>query len=73
MTLARLLAVLEAGDLVSVDLVTAHPDDTIARVAGLMARHHVRHVPLVDSGRIVGVLSALDLAHALATEAPSAR
>lgn len=67
----RPIAELEAGDLVSPALVTASPDDSIAHVAALMAQHKVRHVPLVDAGRIVGVLSALDLAHTLATEAES--
>jgi CBS domain-containing protein len=68
MAASRPLDELEAGDLVSSALVTARPTDSIAEVAALMARHRVRHVPLVDDGRIVGVLSALDLAHALSTE-----
>jgi len=68
----RPIADMDAADLISPTLVTAKPDDTIACVAALMAQHHVRHIPLIDAGRIVGVLSALDLVRALAREpAPS--
>jgi CBS domain-containing protein len=57
---------LDAGDLVSPDLVSATATDTIAEVAALIAAHRVRHIPLIDGRTIIGVVSALDLAGALA-------
>jgi CBS domain-containing protein len=57
---------LDAGDLMSPTLVSADPADTIGDVATLMAEHQVRHIPLTDGSAIVGVVSALDLARALA-------
>jgi CBS domain-containing protein len=65
------LGALVAADLIAPTLVTAPHDATVAEVASLMVRHHVRHVPLLDDGRITGVVSALDLAHALVGEVPS--
>ena len=64
------LTQLTAADLVAPDLVTAEPNHTIAQVAVLMIEHRVRHLPLVDDGRIVGVVAALDLLHALTGEEP---
>jgi CBS domain-containing protein len=61
---------LTAADLVAVDLVTAQPNHTIAQAAALMIQHRVRHLPIVDAGRIVGVVTALDLLHALTSEQP---
>jgi CBS domain-containing protein len=57
---------LEAGDLNSATFVTADVDATLRDVAALMARHRVRHVPLVEGGRVLGVVSAVDIANALA-------
>jgi CBS domain-containing protein len=67
----RPLDTLDAGDLVSPNLVSAGPRDTIAGVAALMADHHVRHIPLIERGTTVGVVSALDLARALAHDVAS--
>jgi CBS domain-containing protein len=59
------LAALDAGDLVAPSLVTAAPTDDLRSAAQLMIRHHVRHLPVVEDDRIVGVLSALDLLRVL--------
>ena len=46
----------------AVDLVTASPDDSVARVRNLMYEHWVRHIPVVDGeGRLVGLVTYRDL------------
>ncbi len=51
------------SELVSVDS-HAHIDDCIA----LMNEHHIRHLPVIDDGVVVGMLSARDLFSAIINE-----
>jgi predicted transcriptional regulator len=43
------------------DVVTLPPDATLAEAAQCFAAHHVSGVPVVDRGRVVGVVSKSDL------------
>ena len=43
-------------------LVTLAPQDGIDRAVELMRRHAVRRLPVVDSGRPIGIVSLGDLA-----------
>ena len=43
---------------------TVTPDDTVPDALALMEKHNVRHLPVVDQGRVVGVLSSRDIAAA---------
>jgi acetoin utilization protein AcuB len=38
-------------------------DDPISEVERLMEEHRIRHVPVQDGGRLVGILSERDLQH----------
>lgn len=51
----------QAADVMTADLVTAGPDDTIATVGELMRDAGVRHVPIVVAGTVVGVVSIRDI------------
>lgn len=42
--------------------VSCTPDDDVERAATLMREHSLRRLPVVDSGRLVGVISLGDLA-----------
>ncbi len=51
-----------AGDLMTRDVATVHPETSILEAARLMARRKISGVPVVDSnGAIVGMLSEGDL------------
>lgn len=52
-----------ARDLMTPDPETVSPDTTIAEVWDLMRDLDVRHIPVVDKGTLVGMLSDRDLAH----------
>ncbi len=43
------------------DLVTGHPDDEVSSVMGLMTRHRIRHLPIMDQGRLAGLISIGDV------------
>ena len=51
----------QALDIMTADLVTAAPDDTIAAVGELMRDAGVRHVPVAVGGTVVGVVSIRDV------------
>jgi acetoin utilization protein AcuB len=44
--------------------VTVEPTTTLTDVATLMARRQFRHFPVVDLGKLVGMLTAADILHA---------
>ena len=39
----------------------AEPDEPVARVLTLMKQHNIRHVPIKQEGRVVGIVSERDL------------
>lgn len=49
------------GELYSTDPVTCSPDATIRELAGLMSQHRVHLLPVVDGGKMIGVVARLDL------------
>jgi acetoin utilization protein AcuB len=51
-----------ATDLMTPDPVTVTPQATVAEVWDLMRELEVRHVPVVESGALVGMVSDRDLA-----------
>lgn len=56
----------QLGLLMTPDPVTIGPDASIADAARLMIRHGVRRLPVVEDGRLVGLLSVSDLILAIA-------
>lgn len=40
--------------------ITCAPGDSLHHALHLMDRHHIRHLPVLDDGHLVGVLSARD-------------
>jgi CBS domain-containing protein len=40
---------------------TIEADKLAAEAAAMMVKHHVRHIPVTDGGRLIGFLSARDL------------
>jgi CBS domain-containing protein len=55
-------------DIMRTELVSAAPGDSVRHVAGLMLDHRVHRVPVVDEGRLVGLLSSMDLVRLVAEE-----
>jgi CBS domain-containing protein len=52
----------KVSEIMTAEVVTINPGETVEDCGALlMARHHVRHLPVVDAGRVVGVISARDI------------
>jgi CBS domain-containing protein len=54
------------SEVMSKDLVTVGPGTSLREAAKIMADRWIRHLPVVDGGKLVGVLSQRDLAGMLA-------
>ena len=55
------------------DVVHAEPDTPLTRVLELMVKLRTRGVPVIDEGKVVGVISRTDLMHALSTATKGGR
>lgn len=51
----------KVGDRMTTDLATVESRSDIAEAARLMAERRIRHLPVVDRGKLVGMLSIRDL------------
>jgi len=52
---------LKVEDVMVTDLIVGLPDDDIAYIAGVMDKNWIRHVPIVDGERVVGMVSLRDI------------
>ena len=52
----------EAESILSEELVTVAPDDNVEHAAQLMSQRQVRRLPVVEDGRLVGMISLGDIA-----------
>ena len=50
------------GDVFSRDLVSVEPNNDLDEALQLMARHQVRRLPVVENGRLVGMVAQADIA-----------
>ena len=47
------------------DLITATPENTVDECMRIMTHHRIRHLPVLDNGKLVGVVSIGDLVKAI--------
>jgi CBS domain-containing protein len=56
------------GDVMTSQMVLIKPETTLEECAELMGKYHVRHLPVLDEDRVVGVVSIRRLAEGLLAE-----
>jgi CBS domain-containing protein len=52
----------KVGEVASRELVTVEPEQDLDEALALMAQHQVRRLPVVEAGRLVGMLAQADVA-----------
>jgi CBS domain-containing protein len=52
-------------DIMTAEVVSVAPHETVQACMQLMTRHRIRHLPVVEEGRVVGMLSIGDLVKAV--------
>ena len=50
----------KVSDIMTRDVLTIHPDQTVEEAMEIMSRKHIRHLPVVDEKRVIGVISIMD-------------
>ena len=56
------------ADIMSTEVVTATAEQTVKKCMELMTNRRIRHLPVVDGGKVVGVISIGDLVQAIIAE-----
>ena len=56
------------SEIMTCDIITVAPDDHLDHCVALMRRHHIRHLPVMEEGKVLGVLSLRDLFAAIIDE-----
>jgi|DewCreStandDraft_4_1066084.scaffolds.fasta_scaffold21251_5 CBS-domain-containing membrane protein len=57
---------IRAAEVMTRHVVTAAPDTPLGELASLLEKHRIKRVPIVDRGRLVGIVSRANLVQALA-------
>lgn len=54
-------------DVMTRDVITAAPDTPLQKIADLLEKHAIKRVPIVEDGKLVGIVSRANLLQALAS------
>jgi CBS domain-containing protein len=52
---------MRVAELMSKSVVTCSPEDTIAHVAKVMTQRRIRHLPVIEAGKLAGIVSLGDV------------
>jgi len=52
---------LQVADIMTRKVITGIPQDDLSSVANTMTERHIRHLPIVEDGRLVGIISIGDI------------
>jgi CBS domain-containing protein len=55
----------KAGEVMTEDVAAVTPQDTLAEVVHLMESRHIKRVPVIEAGHLVGIVSRANLVRAL--------
>ena len=53
-------AEIKVEEVMTRDVITCRQEDSLTRILGLMTRHRVRHLPVLEGGRLAGLISIGD-------------
>ncbi len=56
-----------AEDLMTRDVVSVVEDTAVAEIVDLLAQHHIKRVPVLKEGKVIGIVSRADIVRAVAT------
>ena len=58
----------KVSEIMTAEVLTVAPDQSVAECMTSMTEHHIRHLPVVDGDRLVGVISVGDVVKAVMAE-----
>jgi CBS-domain-containing membrane protein len=54
-----------AGEMMSTDIISVTPEAALDEIVALMERHHVKRLPVIEGGKLVGIVSRANMVRAL--------
>jgi len=57
----------QAKDVMTRDVITAGPDTSLRDIADLLEKHRIKRIPILENGKLVGIVSRANLLQALAS------
>jgi CBS-domain-containing membrane protein len=57
----------KVADIMTRNVVTATPETPLGEIAAMLERHHIKRVPIVRGGKVLGIVSRANLIQALAS------
>ena len=57
----------KVADVMTPDVITARPDTPLGEIAAMLERNRIKRVPIVEGGKIVGLVSRANILQALAS------
>jgi CBS domain-containing protein len=61
----------QVREIMTSSMITVKPETTLEQCMALMTNHHIRHLPVVDSGHLTGMVSIGDVVHAVVADKES--
>jgi CBS domain-containing protein len=58
------LSAVYVNEVMNAAMITALPTDAVEQIMGLMTTHRIRHMPVLDEGNLVGIVSIGDIVKA---------
>ncbi|RKZ49942.1 MAG: histidine kinase [Gammaproteobacteria bacterium] len=58
-------------DIMTPDVITVTPDQSVEDCMKLMSAHHIRHLPVAENGEVSGVISTMDVVTSIISEKES--
>jgi CBS domain-containing protein len=59
---------MEVRDIMTSDIITAGPDQTLEEVAPNLLKEHVKRVPILEDDRVIGIITRRDIIKGLISE-----
>jgi CBS-domain-containing membrane protein len=56
----------KVSDIMSREVVSAAPETSITDIAALLVQHRIKRLPIIQDGRVVGIVSRANIVEALA-------
>jgi CBS domain-containing protein len=61
------IAAMTVSEVMTEDLIVGMPEDDVDNLMAIMTRNRIRHIPIIENGRLVGLVSIGDAVKALQT------
>jgi CBS domain-containing protein len=58
------IAALSVGDVMTREVIAADPEETVDNLMSIMTEHRIRHIPIIEGGKLAGLVSLGDVVKA---------